>query len=209
MKKRAESLSRRYRAAFTLLEVLAAVAILGIWFAVLANTGIRGLRAEGRNLRHIHASLLADQTLAQLEMDIEDGVFPEAGVTELEVGDESEFQVEIETTRFEDAELNDGENALMPLLAEAPTVYAEAHVVEIRVTWLEAYDEEVVTRTTSAWNSAPFNESLATRPDGANGQNPASGGQEALEEPAESGQRGSSGGSSGGRRRRAPRRAPR
>ena len=50
---------------FTLLEVLAAVAILGIWFVVLASVGIQGLRAEGTNERRIRASLLADTILSE------------------------------------------------------------------------------------------------------------------------------------------------
>ena len=42
-------MKRRIDTGFTLLEVLAAVAILGIWFTVLANVAIQGLRAEGEN----------------------------------------------------------------------------------------------------------------------------------------------------------------
>ena len=187
MKKRTESCRRRGLVAFTLLEVLAAVAILGIWFTVLANAGIQGLRAEGRNHRQLRASLLADRTLTQLEMDLEDGIFPEAGLTENDGerededdgGSGDEFRVEIETTRFEDVDFDEAENSLLSALEEAPTLYEESHVVEIRVIWTEGHDEQVVTRTTYAWNRVAFDELMATLPDGEEGENPASGGQDA------------------------------
>ncbi len=188
MKKRTESYRRGGRAAFTLLEVLAAVAILGIWFTVLANAGIQGLRAEGRNHRQLRASLLADRTLAQLEIDLEDGIFPEVGLTEGERagGDDderdSEFEVEIETTRFEDADFGDAESTLLAALEEAPALYAESHVVEIRVVWTEGYDEQVVTRTTYAWDRTAFDELIATLSNDVEGENPASGGQDAPHE---------------------------
>ncbi len=62
---------------FTLLEVLAAVAILGMLFSVLAGVAVTGLRAEGINLRRIRASLVADNLLSELEAQMLAGVYPE------------------------------------------------------------------------------------------------------------------------------------
>ncbi len=57
--------------AFTLLEVLAAVAILGIVYVVLADVAMQGLFAEGRAKRRLEASLKADLHLSELEVEIE------------------------------------------------------------------------------------------------------------------------------------------
>lgn len=55
---------------FTLLEVLGAVAILGISYLVLASTSIGAIQGIGREQRRIGASLLADQTVAELEIAV-------------------------------------------------------------------------------------------------------------------------------------------
>jgi prepilin-type N-terminal cleavage/methylation domain-containing protein len=49
---------------FTLLEVLAAVAILSIWFIVIAGTSVQGLRAEGESRRRLEAGQMADRILS-------------------------------------------------------------------------------------------------------------------------------------------------
>jgi prepilin-type N-terminal cleavage/methylation domain-containing protein len=67
---------------FTLLEVMAAVLVLGILYSVLANAAIRGLRSEGESKRRIEASLLADRALSDLEIQLSLGQIPEKGATE-------------------------------------------------------------------------------------------------------------------------------
>jgi prepilin-type N-terminal cleavage/methylation domain-containing protein len=64
---------------FTLLEVMAAVLVLGMLYAVLANAAMRGLRSEGDSRRRIQASLLADLWLAERELELSLGQIPKEG----------------------------------------------------------------------------------------------------------------------------------
>ncbi len=82
-------------AAFTLLEVLVAVAILGILYAVLAEAGMRGLMAEGEADRRLRASLLADQLVDEVEQKLSFGEAPALGRTE---GAAGPFRSEVEVT---------------------------------------------------------------------------------------------------------------
>ena len=52
---------------FTLIEVVGAVAIVGIWFLVLSTSAFNGLSAESRVQRLLEASLIADEALADGE----------------------------------------------------------------------------------------------------------------------------------------------
>jgi prepilin-type N-terminal cleavage/methylation domain-containing protein len=81
---------RQRSAGFTLLEVLAAVAVLGLVYSVLATAAIQGLRAEGDAGRRLRASLLADQRITDIEAQVALGQTPEIGETEVE---EDEFVV--------------------------------------------------------------------------------------------------------------------
>lgn len=65
--------------AFTLLEVLAAVAILALVYTVLARVGIQGFRAEGGADRRLRASLIADDMLAEVEGQLQMGSAPALG----------------------------------------------------------------------------------------------------------------------------------
>ena len=75
---------RRSEAGFTLLEVMAAVAIIAIVFTTLARVASEGLRSEGSSKRRLEASLLADAALAEIERQVEEGVDLELGVEERE-----------------------------------------------------------------------------------------------------------------------------
>jgi len=85
------------RAAFTLIEVLAAVAVLGILFTVLARSAAQGLRAEGESRRRMEATLLAELTLQELSdpSEEEDVAAPPPGIAEFE---EEGFLVTVEVT---------------------------------------------------------------------------------------------------------------
>ena len=72
-------------AAFTLLEVMAAVLILGLLYAALATAAIEGLRSEGVSRRKVEASLVADRFLADLEAQMALGQIPPSGAEEQEV----------------------------------------------------------------------------------------------------------------------------
>lgn len=80
-------MSRRSRrlAAFTLLEVMAAVLVLGLLYTVLAEAAIRGLRSEGVSRRRVEASLIADRFLADLEAQVALGEIPPSGSEEQEI----------------------------------------------------------------------------------------------------------------------------
>jgi len=77
-------------AGFTLLEVLAAVLILGIWFTVLAGVAIQGLRAEGEAQRRLRAEMIADARMTDLEGAAQLGALPPIGEDQ---SAEDEFQI--------------------------------------------------------------------------------------------------------------------
>jgi len=83
----------RPRLGFTLLEVMAAVALLGTAYTVLGGAGIQGLQHEGESRRRIQASLLADALLAELEASADTGLVAQPGKDQRHEG---EFTVEIE-----------------------------------------------------------------------------------------------------------------
>ena len=84
-------------AGFTLLEVLAAVAILAIAYSQLGASGIQGLQHEGEAKRRIAASLLADSTMTEIESAIEAGTAPPIGEDEREQG---AFRVKVAVEPF-------------------------------------------------------------------------------------------------------------
>ncbi|MEN8184880.1 MAG: prepilin-type N-terminal cleavage/methylation domain-containing protein [Myxococcota bacterium] len=144
---RAEALPRAPSSGFTLLEVLVAVAVLGLLYTVLAGVALQGLRAEGESTRRLDASLLADRTLTSLEVELSAGVPPEAGRREEEV---EPFLVVTEVTPFD-----------LPLLIEAPeglrkpaSLFGNApgtsllRRIDVTVSWTEGSEEQSVLRTT-------------------------------------------------------------
>jgi hypothetical protein len=156
MKKSTEA--RAGREAFTLLEVLAAVAILGIWFSVLASVAIQGQRSEGENVRRIRASLLADKVLSDLELGFDRGDFPDETGDEFERGD---FHVSVESLPLTALELAEVDEAFLGILeGELAALAVDLHMIVIRVSWIEGTGEEEVTRVTYGWDSAPLFEQL-------------------------------------------------
>jgi len=89
---------RPAQAGLTLLEVLGAVALLGILYTALAGSAIEGLRSEGESRRRLEASLLADDRLAEIELSLTSGVAPPIGTDEQEVDG---FTVATEVRPFE------------------------------------------------------------------------------------------------------------
>ena len=73
------------RDAFTLLEVMAAVLVLGLIYTLLAQAAIRGVSAEGVSRRRVEASLIADRYLADLESQAALGQIPTSGGEEEDV----------------------------------------------------------------------------------------------------------------------------
>ena len=89
---------RFHRAGFTLLEVMAAVAVLGLVYVVVARVAIQGLQIEGNASRMLRASLLADRALADLELELAGGTAPRVGETETR---EEDFTVVVEVSPFD------------------------------------------------------------------------------------------------------------
>ncbi len=60
-------MTRASERGMTLIEVMGAVMIVGIWFLVLSTSAIRGVVAEGNAQQLLEASLVADEALADAE----------------------------------------------------------------------------------------------------------------------------------------------
>jgi len=181
MRLEAAGTGRRPGAGFTLLEVLAAVAVLGLVYSMLATAAIQGLRAEGDAGRRLRASLLADQRLSEIEAQAALGQAPALGVTEDE---EDEFRVELDVQPLElvVVETEAAEKArqrleraigaqepdpdapqgsfLEPVATGAPPPLRR---IDLRVSWVEGESEQAVHRTTYALDgeaAAPLIEAL-------------------------------------------------
>ena len=159
----------RNRAAFTLVEVVAAVALLGICYVVLFQAGSEAALREGESRRRLQASLLADRELAEIELAIARDRIPSIGATRRREGD---YGVEIEVTPFAFAvpEPESGRRRSPPpdagsLLGDAarPNGSPLRHI-EVRVRWSEGTTERSVRRTSFALDTqqaAPALEELS------------------------------------------------
>ena len=143
---------------FTLLEVLAAVAILGMLFTVLAGVAVTGLRAEGTNLRRVRASLVADNVLSELEAQMLAGVYPEESSRESEHEESGiQFTVQVDVKPLAD-EVGGGGGADMVafLNDEVPDLMPLLRAVEVRVSWQDADDEHSVYRQTYLFDQSQW-----------------------------------------------------
>ena len=146
--------------AFTLLEVLAAVAILGILYTVLAGAAMDGLIAEGTNKRRLEASLLADRQLAELELQLDARIVPPVGEEKFEIGD---FRVAIVVEPYDLIlpELQTGSRQAAPLLADLTTDgRSPLRQIQVSVAWFEAHVEHQVLRISFAFDADALDLSL-------------------------------------------------
>jgi prepilin-type N-terminal cleavage/methylation domain-containing protein len=159
---------------FTLLEVLAAVAILGILYTVLMGVAIQGRMAEGMSRRRLEASLIADRQMAELEMQIDAGAVPDLGETELDADPYTvrlrvePFDLLIEGTENERGLL---EPALSNLTSDGSSPLRE---IEITVSWMEGDSEHHVIRTSYGLATSSLDTSRLSGP-GGNSLGPAGG----------------------------------
>jgi prepilin-type N-terminal cleavage/methylation domain-containing protein len=157
--------ARRARG-FTLLEVLAAVAVLAIVYTSLARAAMQGLANQGDASRRLRASILADEALAQVEALLAAGSAPPVGESELP-SEDPDFVVSVEVRAFEDLATAlaaaaapeagrlarrpalDAESRPTPpeLLVAAPGSAPPLLEIDVRVRWLEGASEQEVTRT--------------------------------------------------------------
>jgi prepilin-type N-terminal cleavage/methylation domain-containing protein len=157
---------------FTLLEVMAAVAVLGLVYVVVARVAIQGLQIEGDASRMLRASLLADRALSDLELALAGGDAPRVGETETQ---EEDFTVVVEVSPFdlggilpEEAEA-DRQPAFPPSTLQllSPTTGGNVPTllsIVARVSWVEGVSERKVTRTSFVFDAeaaAPLLEGIA------------------------------------------------
>ncbi len=160
---RSAHLARVARGGFTLIEVLAAVALLGILYAVLARVAIEGLRAEGDSERRLEASLLADTSVN----DLFGGSLPPVGHSEKVDGD---FAIALDVTDFQiPPKWGVGEaKEAKPMLLTSPTGGGTPalRTAQLTVSWLEGASERHVSRTTYLLDFQRIAELAAALPSG-------------------------------------------
>lgn len=155
---------RRSERGLTLLEVLAAVALLGLVYTALASKATQGVMSESDSLRRFHASLLADQTLAEIETTAAMKETPELGKRE----EESEDEIYLVTTEVSpwNVPLPPAPEGTPAATSGARTSNAESILggsgtdsgallqVTVRVSWQDGIGERSVERVTFVLDSA-------------------------------------------------------
>ena len=146
---------------FTLLEVLVAVALLGLVVSVLAGSAIQGMSYEGDALRRLRASLLADQTLWQIESALRLGAPPQAAHQESETEDEFRITLDVQPLDLAQAGLGalaapasetGGGEAAAPAAASNAALLPLFQIF-VRVAWTEGLVEQEVTRSSFAFDA--------------------------------------------------------
>lgn len=157
----------RREGAFTLFEVMAAVLVLGMLYAVLANAAMQGLYSEGETRRRLEASLLADRALAELELQLSLGQIPPSGSAEQA---EDPYLVSVSVQPFdptllrvppepgEAAPRESAQPAESLLVPPASDNEGRLRRIDVLVTWPEAGEERSVGRTTFAFDTTGLEE---------------------------------------------------
>ena len=158
------------RRGFTLLEVLVAVALLGVVVSVLARSAIEGMSYEGDGTRRTRASLIADRALWSVEAGLR--LAPPQAVHE--ESEEGEFQVKLDVQPLElgpgglDAllgarEETKGADGPAGARALAPSVALALFRVFVQVSWVEGLRELSVTRSTFAYDASAAAQALGSK----------------------------------------------
>lgn len=144
---------KRDSAAFTLLEVMAAVAIVAIVFTTLARVANEGLRSQGVSKRRLEASLIADHEVSKFDFQFGIGnVAPEIGES---TSEQDQFSITISVTPFDVASAIP-EGGFGDTDPEKKATFtgvlgddvSPVRAIEIAVTWQEGADEYRVIRNT-------------------------------------------------------------
>jgi prepilin-type N-terminal cleavage/methylation domain-containing protein len=177
------------RRGFTLLEVLAAVAVLGFTVTMLARGAIQGMRYEGDASRRLAASLIADRALFEVESALAQGTLPEVGHKESEEGGD-EFRLSLDVAPLDPAALgiaalftgppSEAGAAPPAALAAAPQLL----LVTVQVAWTEGLTEQAVTRTSFAYDASAAAQALGAA-EGAAAGTPNAGAEAPAEEEQE------------------------
>lgn len=158
------SRSRAAKNGFTLVEVMAAVLVLGLLYTVLASAAMRGLRSEGIDRRRADAEMIADRELTEIETALASGAPLEDGLLERE---QEPYKVTSDVEPFDVLSL-----LPTPLHAEivrdtdpkaASMLHDERGQSRVRrisvvVEWNEAGEPDHVERTTFAFDTSVLEE---------------------------------------------------
>lgn len=143
---------------FTLFEVLGAVALLAIVYTTLSEVAIRGLQTEGRSRRIMEASLHADLKVAEIEMELDQGVMRPLGEEPTET-DDGLYRILVEVSVFEMPEIENTERptgnsapgqsgATGPAIPFGTGGQSPLREITVRVAWGDPDVEEYVERVT-------------------------------------------------------------
>jgi Tfp pilus assembly protein PilV len=142
----------------TLLEVLAAAMIFALVMTVLISTSSTAVHNVGVSARRLEANLVADELLADLEIQMKQGIAPV-----IEENETTRDQYAIRVFRTEivqdqtSADSGGTQFSVASMLgAELPEVAKHLKQYDIEVSWFEQNGPQRVTRTTFAfdWQTA-------------------------------------------------------
>ncbi len=154
---------RRGAHGLTLIEVLAAVALLGLVYTALASKATQGVMSENDSLRRFHASLLADQALAAIETTAAMQETPELGMRE-EESEDGIYRVSVEVSPWDvplppKPEGSPERNPKTVNILEGSGPNAGAVLqVSVRVSWDDLFGERSVERMTFVLDNARIRE---------------------------------------------------
>ncbi|NRA98164.1 MAG: type II secretion system protein [Planctomycetes bacterium] len=143
---------------FTLLEVLAAVAFVGLVFTALSRSATVGIISEGDNRRRMEAAALADAEMTQIELGLQSSGVPEDGLSEREVDD---FLIVTEVAPWTPSlELTTAIEEISPEGIQffgggQPDRVSPVREIRVRVEWFDGVDDRFIERVTLAVGMAP------------------------------------------------------
>jgi prepilin-type N-terminal cleavage/methylation domain-containing protein len=146
------------RRGFTLVEVMAAVLVLGLLYTVLAGAAMRGLRSEGMDRRRANAEMIADREIMTIETELATGLPLEDGLLERE---EEPYKVSSNVEPFDvlsllpaplHAEIVRGTDPKAPSVLHDERGQSRIRRISVVVEWDEAGEPDAVERTTFAYD---------------------------------------------------------
>jgi len=160
--------SGRVSAGFTLLEVLAALMILGLWYTAISGLAMQGVHSEFVSNRKLMAAQLADRAITEIETQAMLGAIP--AIEEHILQDDEEFSVVVAVSEFGGADEGEappgvagGGDDVAPtelaalIVQRLPGLPSLLLTVTVRVSWTEGNARRELKRV-----SYLFDETAAT-----------------------------------------------
>jgi len=146
--------SHGHDAGLTLLEILAATLIFSMVMTVLISTSSTAVHHVGLSSRRLEASFVADEIIADLEIQMKQGIAP---LVDDDASTRDQFQIRIVRSDLVDevaaaATTEGGLDVVSLLGAELPEVAKHLKQYDIEVSWIEQNGPESVNRTTFAYD---------------------------------------------------------